>query len=421
MNLLNDKENLNENEQYHCKNSVGIFNTAEDPVLSSSTKTNSVTEFFTQLPEMSSNSKLGNNANEYDADIVNVVQNNLSVRLRNHLGLKLLINPESIKTVKSTVEGIDSNLPLMLSQRPDDSSPCSPVSGSCSTTSADDSGFSSDENRSSEKQFKLARTKSLRSALRSPAHVGKRKSVRFADSLGLDLEQKTYFDTDDYRDNELCNFASPFTFSESKSNLHRTTVTLEPVNIQHRSEAEISALTQSQYVCLSSINISDTNLSGSVYVLNVACDKQICVRYTIDGWSSFSETRAIFTRSVGSDGAIDAFSFFLALPYDIPIGATCEFCIRYTVNNNSYWDNNGGQNYKLQCVEDIKQSLAERNTQKPWMAKNNYYMRSFLDYDEDDEDDDDDDYYYTPSYNVHSSKKSYFEQRYGCSYGDHFY
>lgn len=35
----------------------------------------------------------------------------------------------------------------------------------------------------------------------------------------------------------------------------------------------------------------------------------------------------------------------------IKVGASCQFCIRYTVNGTSYWDSNSGANYALQYEE----------------------------------------------------------------------
>ncbi|VDD92844.1 unnamed protein product [Enterobius vermicularis] len=342
-------------------------------------------------------------------------------KIRNRLGLKLLI--EATDKADSEVDGPEGQ-GVWNPDGAEDSSPCSPLSASSgsSTASGDDSGFSSDENRSNEKTYKLARTKSLRSALKSPTHVGKQKTVRFADSLGLDLVQKTYFESDDVLDHE---FISPLTLTQNQERFQKVSC-LKSMNIGNRSEGEISHLARTKCVCLSSISITDTNLSGIIHVLNLACDKQVCVRYTTDSWASFSETRAIFTRSVGSDGAVDSFSFFIALPNDIPIGATCEFCIRYSVNDTSYWDNNCGENYKLQCVGETREKRITEVAQKFNYVRNssdkkNEYggrRKSFLVCDEDE---DEDYYYYTPSYNLSSVKKGYFEQRFGCSYGDHLH
>lgn len=359
---------------------------------------------------------------EVPKDNVSSGVNTVGGRVRNPLGLKLLISADDSTETGGSVK----NAVLWASNGPEDSSPCSPVStvSGSSTASGDDSGFSSDENRSAEKTHKLARTKSLRSALRSPTRAGKRKTVRFADSLGLDLEQKTYFESDDVRENESRILQSPFSFTPSHSASHLANVRLNFTNLPSRSEAEISHLARTQCVCLHSIKITDTNVSGVIHVLNLACDKQVCVRYTSDGWITFSETRAIFTRAVGSDGAVDSFSFFLSLPKDMPVGAICEFCVRYSVNGASYWDNNADQNYKLQCMEEVVEEkpappVAQKpaNTKQLWGKRSGgaYGRRSFLDYD----DEDDDDYYYIPSHDLHASKKGYLGQRFECSYGDH--
>ncbi|VDD87392.1 unnamed protein product [Enterobius vermicularis] len=200
-------------------------------------------------------------------------------------------------------------------------SPLSTFSGT-SVTSSEDSGFS-EENQANEKSVKLLRTKSLPSALRSSANYGKPKKVRFADAFGLDLVQKAYYDCDESPEPlSAClsfnYFNSPFASTKSPMVNRVRSVTLNPINVPQRSEAEVSHLTRSQCICLRSLYITDTTLSGVIHVLNLAYDKQVFVRYTFDDWCLFSETRAVFNYSVGNDGAVDSFNFFLSLPNDLP-------------------------------------------------------------------------------------------------------
>uniref|UniRef100_A0A0M3IEM3 CBM21 domain-containing protein n=1 Tax=Ascaris lumbricoides TaxID=6252 RepID=A0A0M3IEM3_ASCLU len=286
-------------------------------------------------------------------NIYSSYSNSSCTKMRNPLGLKLLIaaskTDEGFEERKQDGEKLEWTNECF-----DSSSPCSPSSHS--TTSRDsicDSGFSSDDNSLTRTPSKkLARTKSLRSALRTPTSSGPHKTVRFADALGLDLEQKTVYDADDWRDKEFNSSLSLFSYPNASTN-HRRIISMRlfAKNWSIRSEAEVSHLTRTQCVCLKSLDIIDTNVTGVVDVLNLAPEKQICARYTTDNWSSYSEARAIYMQSVGNDGAVDAFTFFISFPNDLPVGASCQFCIRYTVNGTSYWDSNSGANYALQYEE----------------------------------------------------------------------
>ncbi|VDK47922.1 unnamed protein product [Anisakis simplex] len=312
-----------------------------------------------------------------------------STKLRNPLGLKLLItnsNHSSHPFSDSDNTHSDVNNENNGFNSP---SPCSPSGHSIpsSRDSTCDSGFSSDDNSVNRKPSKKlqaveechslsvvhtlipvllstyirsrhfsSRTKSLRSALRTPTSSGPQKTVRFADALGLDLEHKTVYDADDWIDDELMFSFSMFAFNPHESSKQRkhspsTTVSLIINNWSIRSEAEVSHLTRTQCVCLKSVDVIDTNLTGIVDVLNLAPEKQVCIRYTLDDWSSYLEIHAIYMQSIGNDGAVDAFSFFVSFPANLPVGTKCQFCIRYTVNGTSHWDSNCGANYTLEYVE----------------------------------------------------------------------
>lgn len=300
-----------------------------------------------------------------DQSLRNSSNSRSSLKQRKHLSLKLLISADpKEETAVENEDHVEWSL-----ENPEDSSPCalSSIDSGSRSASLDDSGFSSDETTvqlPKESCCKLNRTKSLRSALRSPTRTASQKRVRFADSLGLHLEHKAYFNDDEWRHNE---FNSPlpllppskvFPATQKKKNRN---VRLVLTNFTSRSEAETSHLTRTHCVCLSSVNTIDTNVTGYINVLNLAFEKQVFVRYSTDSWMSYSETSAVYSRPLGTDGAVDEFRFFLSLPNNLPVGATCQFCIHYDVNGTSYWDSNNGFNYVLQSME----VLSDENVIKP--------------------------------------------------------
>ncbi|KAF8374626.1 hypothetical protein PRIPAC_81055 [Pristionchus pacificus] len=212
--------------------------------------------------------------------------------------------------------------------------------------STPDSGFSSDDGGPS--LPRLERSRTLASALRKHrSSVSSRKSVRFADSLGLDLEKMEYFT----RDEENL-FANTMPNMSSCSPVASTTVVshrLFPTNFVYRSESESISRTRLAHVNISSLRTTHAgHLTGQINVLNLAYDKKITIRYTMDGWLTHFELSASFSHKLFGNEDIDAFSFVLAIPHQS--STRCEMCVSYTVSDGIFWDNNGGANYLLEWV-----------------------------------------------------------------------
>ncbi|KHN84236.1 Protein phosphatase 1 regulatory subunit 3D [Toxocara canis] len=289
--------------------------------------------------------------------------------LRNQFDLKL----EAGSTSRLTINAIEWTVSPV---------ECSPSSSSSDdekrllkSSASHDSGFSSDDNspkRSPPQRTKLERSVTLPSALRAPSRTRSQKSVRFADSLGLDLEQKNFFDEDDWCE-ESHSYSYP-TLSMLKSNAQHdcyapnmTALSLVAANFQIRSEAEATHLARTQCVCLRSLSICDMNITGLIDVLNLAFEKQVCVRYSLNDWMSFEEAAAVYLSAHGNDGAVDSFSFSINLPKNLPLRTACHFCIRYTVNGTSHWDNNNNSNFVLLCAAketETKNEKALRNSRR---------------------------------------------------------
>ncbi|KAM3726637.1 Protein phosphatase 1 regulatory subunit 3E [Dirofilaria immitis] len=229
----------------------------------------------------------------------------------------------------------------------------------------DDSGFSSDDNMQStiEKGNNLTRSKSLRSALRSSTtkNLSMRKTVHFADSFGLDLVHQNYYEADDFSF-KFEKFSAKFSPLYTKIIKRPQNVMLSLEKCQERTDAEVSHLTHVQSVCLQCVKFLDMNIIGTVNVFNVAYEKQVYVRYTTDSWRTNIEAAGRYANSA-EDGIIDKFTFIISLPTDFPIGATCEFCIRYVVSGIVYWDNNQGANYAIRAVESIVETKSKTNLQ----------------------------------------------------------
>ncbi|VDN01184.1 unnamed protein product [Thelazia callipaeda] len=231
---------------------------------------------------------------------------------------------------------------------------------------------------------KSVRSVSLNSALKNPNRRRDKKAVHFADSLGLELVNvyPIYSSTYDSLE-DLFSSSSPLYFTRfhdhynhgelkrevdchylirnknsfiSQMNsirpvyLHINFSTLDSSGWSTDDKTDARRMNKARIngVCLKSVNIIGTSLTGIIYVANFNYKKEVRVRYTLDNWRTYSDLPAWYI-SCSQQKELDLFSFSLFLPQSIPVGAQCEFCIRYLCNGNEYWDNNDYANYKVEC------------------------------------------------------------------------
>ena len=75
-------------------------------------------------------------------------------------------------------------------------------------------------------------------------------------------------------------------------------------------------------------------------VKNIAYHKVVKVRYTEDNWATYKETELKYSYSVeGTNSEV------WAVDLDVEDTENFQYCISYTVNGRTYWDNNFGFNY----------------------------------------------------------------------------
>ncbi len=110
-------------------------------------------------------------------------------------------------------------------------------------------------------------------------------------------------------------------------------------------------LLNSKKVCLESAHANGArcSVSGTVRVRNLGFAKRVTVLYTTTEWMQRAEAEAEYMDG-SCDGFSDRFSFSLALPSALAAGQRLQFCLRYEVNGEEFWDNNEGSNYSFQCV-----------------------------------------------------------------------
>lgn len=201
----------------------------------------------------------------------------------------------------------------------------------------------------------------------------KSKSVRFADSQGLPLTAVHPLTSADssYTNNIIVPYDDDDVFGDvaparkgrpdvQKMSLHVTAVCTQQLSYTAAAAAAITTTTtyirkfnfaqpgtepdffervNSQKVCLESLRSERRTLHGIVRLANIAYEKSVTVRWTVDKWQNYHESRATYIPC-SSDGNTDSFAF------ELPInGEDVEFAIRYQCNGQDHWDNNKGRNY----------------------------------------------------------------------------
>ncbi|CAO3631801.1 unnamed protein product [Cunninghamella echinulata] len=129
-----------------------------------------------------------------------------------------------------------------------------------------------------------------------------------------------------------------------------------------------------------------TCLGGQVAVKNIGFEKNVEIRYTLDGWQTVDNVQAQFQFSKGNQ--LDIFSFDLNIEPGMDdrglIRCTVDMAVRYTVKSahhdsqqqeDEFWDNNNGYNYQIQIVEvndhqqHLHHQLAENTIPSPLSQK----------------------------------------------------
>lgn len=79
-------------------------------------------------------------------------------------------------------------------------------------------------------------------------------------------------------------------------------------------------------------------MTGRVRVLDVAFDKVVAVRYSTDGWATWQEGLAYWVAG-------DDWAFRIEHVAEQPLPAEVLYAVRYAVDGQEYWDNNGGSDF----------------------------------------------------------------------------
>nr|XP_046233506.1 protein phosphatase 1 regulatory subunit 3C-B [Scatophagus argus] len=193
----------------------------------------------------------------------------------------------------------------------------------------------------------------------------KKKSVVFADSQGLALTAIHVFnEAEDYPLTEL-----QFHLTE----LEGATAGLHLGNSKEAADCgsglvldfiqpaadylDLRNRLKAQQVCLETCSVQEHLLSGTVQVRNLSFQKSVSIRITFDSWRSFQDVPCLYLNNIYGCPDTDTFSFSVFIPEVLKPSNTVEFCIQYQTQDQTFWDNNHGNNYRL-VVADLTSSPA---------------------------------------------------------------
>lgn len=204
-----------------------------------------------------------------------------------------------------------------------------------------------------ERPMRVRRCSSLKTGKTPPGTPGRKKIVRFADVLGLDLaDVRTFLDE------------VPKIPKSAYEDLDVTLLPSQTMHIPPPVEKVLVPLFQQpgclpgfldrlkdSQVCLESAAVTDPinlTITGIVRVRNLDFHKSVHVRFTTDSWRTFSDMTANYVEN-SCDGFSDKFSFLL-FGNSFQVGQRLELALRFSAKGEQFWDNNYGSNYCFQCL-----------------------------------------------------------------------
>lgn len=215
-----------------------------------------------------------------------------------------------------------------------------------------------DDKEEEERMPRVRRCSSLKTGKTPPGTPGRKKIVRFADVLGLDLaDVRTFLDeipkvpTSAYDDLVDVDLSSASSAAATQPFQAKPEKILLPLFQQPGGIANFLDKVREKNVCLENAVVSDPidlSIKGTVRVRNLDFHKSVHIRYTLDSWKTFADLQASYIQN-SCDGFSDTFTFLL-YAHTLTIGQKLEFAVRFQCKGCQYWDNNYGANYCFQCL-----------------------------------------------------------------------
>lgn len=194
----------------------------------------------------------------------------------------------------------------------------------------------------------LRKSSSLKSNKTPPGTPRRKKMVRFADVMGLDLESVRHVMNQEQPPRIPASAMADLRIGMEDERKDMGSRYLDICFPQPGALENFTQKVMANKLCLENCIITDLSITGFVRVANIGFHKVVRIRYSINNWVTFYDVMASYVQK-SCDGPTDRFSFTIVAPATVGPGSRIEFCISYTVNDTVYWDNNDGQNYVILC------------------------------------------------------------------------
>jgi hypothetical protein len=105
------------------------------------------------------------------------------------------------------------------------------------------------------------------------------------------------------------------------------------------------------------IELETQTFVGDVIVANLAYQKFVTVRFTLDYWKTASEVDAEYNHNLSAKQSeeYDTFTFTIRLADQANLeNKTLFFAVKYLVNDQEYWDNNNSANFQVDFQKKAK-------------------------------------------------------------------
>ncbi|CAG5125472.1 unnamed protein product [Candidula unifasciata] len=100
-------------------------------------------------------------------------------------------------------------------------------------------------------------------------------------------------------------------------------------------------------VSLENVILRDYTVEGTIKVKNIAFEKSVFVRLSLNEWETFENIDATYVPGPGLSYSepYDTFSFKMEIPPTFDVSKKLQFAVCFEENGNQHWDNNDGVNY----------------------------------------------------------------------------
>lgn len=209
-----------------------------------------------------------------------------------------------------------------------------------------------DTDGDNERPQRVRRCSSLKTGKTPPGTPGRKKIVRFADVLGLDLaDVRTFMDDVPKIPKSAFDDLELPQEPQSMSLGPRVEKVLVPLFQQPGSLGGFLDMVRDRQVCLENAAVTDPislTITGSVRVRNLDFHKSVYLRYTTDSWRSYADLHGNYVEN-SCDGFSDKYTFIL-YGNALQVGQRIELAVRFHCKGQIFWDNNYGTNYCFQCL-----------------------------------------------------------------------